>query len=392
MTAAHTRPAWAEIDLDAIRHNARALLALAHPAELCAVVKADGYGHGAVPVARAALEAGATRLAVALAEEGVALRGAGIGAPILVLSEPGAEAMADAVAAHLTPTLYTRAGVAAAEAAVGRRAPVAVEVKVDTGMHRVGGTPDDVLAVAEAVHRSSHLSLTGVWTHLAVADEPGNSYTAEQLERFEEVRDKLAAAGLLPELVHAANSAGAIAHPAARYDLVRCGIALYGHAPSADVSALGLVDLRPALSLKAHVTFVKELDAGERASYGLRWTAAERTTVATVPLGYADGVPRRWFETGGSVLVGGVRRPIAGVVTMDQLMVDCGPGAPVQVGDEVVLIGRQGDEEITAEDWAAALGTINYEVLCGIGPRVRRVYVGQGAGAGGSQSAQGVLG
>src|SRR5581483_12224341 len=353
----------------AIRHNARALLALAHPAALCAVVKADGYGHGAVAVARAALEAGATRLAVALRE-------AGISAPVLLLSEPSsAEAMADAVAAHLTPTLYTLAGVAAAEAAVGRRHPVAVEVKVDTGMHRVGGTPDDVLAVSEAVARSPQLELAGLWTHLAVADEPDNPYTDSQLERFEEVRDKLAAAGLLPELLHAANSAGAIVHPGARYDMVRCGIALYGHAPAAAVDALGLVDLRPALSLKAEVTFVKELEAGERVSYGLRWTAPAPTTVATVPLGYADGVPRRWFDMGGCVLIDGVRRPIAGTVTMDQILVDCGPGSTVRVGDEVVLLGRQRDEEIRAEDWAEALGTISYEVLCGIGPRVRRVYV-----------------
>ncbi|HZQ28290.1 MAG TPA: alanine racemase [Acidimicrobiales bacterium] len=376
MTEARTRPAWAEIDLDAIRHNARALLALAHPAALCAVVKADGYGHGAVAVARAALEAGATRLAVAVVEEGVALREAGISAPVLLLSEPSsAEAMADAVAAHLTPTLYTLAGVAAAEAAVGRRHPVAVEVKVDTGMHRVGGTPDDVLAVSEAVARSPQLELAGLWTHLAVADEPDNPYTDSQLERFEEVRDKLAAAGLLPELLHAANSAGAIVHPGARYDMVRCGIALYGHAPAAAVDALGLVDLRPALSLKAEVTFVKELEAGERVSYGLRWTAPAPTTVATVPLGYADGVPRRWFDMGGCVLIDGVRRPIAGTVTMDQILVDCGPGSTVRVGDEVVLLGRQRDEEIRAEDWAEALGTISYEVLCGIGPRVRRVYV-----------------
>jgi alanine racemase len=386
--AATSRPAWAEVDLDAVRHNARVLAEVAHPAELCAVVKANGYGLGAEAVARAALEGGATRLAVALVDEGVALREAGIDAPILLLSEPPAEAMADAVAHHLTPTLYTIGGVQAAAAAAGRRRPVAVEVKVDTGMHRVGAAPADAAAVVARVQREPGLGFRGLWTHLAVADEPDNPYTAGQLEAFENVRDQLAREGLVPDYVHAANSAGAIAHPAARYDMVRCGIAVYGCAPSPALA--GMVDLRPALTLRARVSFVKELDAGERLSYGLRYTVPERSVIATVPLGYADGVPRRVFDTGVPVLVGGRRRRIAGVVTMDQLMVDCGPGADVAAGDEVVLLGRQGDAEVTADEWAAALGTINYEVLCGIGPRVPRVYAGERAPAP-SEVRQGVL-
>jgi alanine racemase len=174
--------------------------------------------------------------------------------------------------------------------------------------------------------------------------------------------------------VHAANSAGAIAHPDARLDLVRCGIALYGYAPAGTVGAeLGL---RPALSLRARVSFVKPLAAGARVSYGLRWRAETDTVLATVPLGYADGVARRLAAAGGAVLIGGRRCPLAGTVTMDQVMVDCGPGSSVAVGDEVVLLGAQGDEVITADDWAERLDTISYEVLCGIGPRVRRVHVG----------------
>lgn len=382
MREASTRPAWAEVDLDAIRHNAHVLSDLVHPAELCAVVKANGYGLGAEAVAVAALEGGATRLGVALVDEGVALREAGIDAPIMLLSEPPADAMADAVHHHLTPTIYTAGGVEAASAAVGHRKPVGVELKVDTGMHRVGCDPSQAVEIGRLVHDAPGLFLAGVYTHLAVADEPDEAYTAYttmQLEEFERVRDAMATAGLVPDHVHAANSAGAIAHPGARYDLVRCGIALYGYAPSAALA--GRVDLRPALTLRARVSFVRELDEGERMSYGLRYCAPTKTVIATVPLGYADGVPRRLFDTGAVVLVGGQRRPIAGAVTMDQLLVDCGPGATVQPGDEVVLLGAQGGDEVTADEWATLLGTINYEVLCGIGPRVPRVYVGDRAPA-----------
>jgi alanine racemase len=366
------RPARAEVDLDAIRHNVGVLRGVAAPAELCAVVKADGYGHGAAPVARAALEAGATWLAVALVEEGVALRAAGIEAPVLVLSEPPTDAFGDVVAHRLVPTLYTTKCVEAAAGAAAEGS-LPVHVKVDTGMHRVGASLDDAVVVARAVADAPSLELQGFWTHLAVADEPDDPYTSGQLGRFEDARTRLTAAGLVPELVHAANSAGAIAHPPARYDLVRCGIALYGEAPSPDVGTG--VGLRPALSLKAGVSFVKPLAAGERVSYGLRWRAERDTVLATVPLGYADGVSRRLSGVGGQVLIGGRRCPIAGTVTMDQLTVDCGPDATVASGDEVVLIGRQGDQEITAAEWAARLDTISYEVLCGIGPRVPRVYL-----------------
>ena len=257
------------------------------------------------------------------------------------------------------------------------RAPVPVHVTVDSGMHLVGSPPADVVAVAEAVEEVRRLRLQALWTHLAVADDPAqDSYTAEQLERFEEARDRLGGAGIRPELLHAANSAGAIAHPSSRYDLVRCGIALYGHPPAPALT--GAADLRPALSLKARVTLCRDVPAGERLSYGRRYEVRSDSRVATVPLGYADGVTRRLSGVGAEVLVGGRRRPVAGTVTMDQLLVDCGPAAPVAVGDEVVLIGRQGSEEVTAEEWAERLGTISYEVLCGIGPRVPRIYLGAG--------------
>ena len=370
------RPVWAEVDLGAVRHNVSRLVALARPGQLCAVVKANGYGHGAVPVAHAALDGGATWLGVALVEEGVELRDAGIEAPILVLSEPPLDAMDEVVGRRLTPTLYTEPGVEAAAKAVadaGVDYRLAVHVKVDTGMHRVGAAPEAALGLADAVNRRPELRLGALWTHLAVADEPDNEFTDLQLERFERVRLTLQRRGILPDLVHAANSAGLIAHPASRYNFVRCGIAIYGIDP--DPALAGRVDLRPAMSLKARVSYVKEVSAGDRISYGLRYEFNHHAVVATVPAGYADGVTRRLSFVDGQVLIGGHRHPIAGTVTMDQITVDCGPDADVAPGDDVVLIGRQGTDEITAQEWADRLDTIAYEVVCGIGPRVPRVYV-----------------
>jgi alanine racemase len=377
VTAAHLRPAWAEVDLGLIAANVAELARVSSPASLCAVVKANGYGHGSVEVARAALAGGASWLAVALVEEGVTLREAGLTAPILLLSEPPADAMAEAVAQDLRLTIYTPAGLEAASeaaAATSSSQPVPVHVKVDTGMHRVGAAVDEAVALAEKVSGSRRLRLEGFWTHLAVADEPDQrAVTEAQLRRFDEARAGLEARGVRPDMVHAANTAGATAFAAARYDLVRTGIGVYGY-PAAPALA-DLAALRPALSLKAKVSFVKELEAGERLSYGLRYAMPARGRVATVPLGYADGIPRRVSANGGEVLIGGRRLPIAGTVTMDQVMVDCGEAA-VRPGDEVVFIGSQDDEVITAQDWADRVGTISYEIICGIGPRVPRRYVG----------------
>lgn len=371
------RPVWAEVDLAAVRHNVGVLAGLAAPAGLCAVVKAGAYGHGAVEVARAALEGGASWLAVALVEEGAELRAAGIDAPVLVLSEPPPIAMAEMVGLDLTPTLYTAEGLAsmAAASAEAGGPPRPVHVKVDTGMHRVGAPAPDAVKLALAVRdERPELVLQGVWTHFAVADDPDDPFTEVQAGRFADVLTELAGLGVRPPLAHACNSAGLLAHPAARHDLVRCGLTLYGVAPSPAL-ADRCADLRPALSLKARVSLVKDVAPGEGVSYGLRFRAERPTVVATVPIGYADGVPWGLANAAGEVLVGGQRRAIAGSVTMDQLMVDCGDDRSVKVGDEVVLIGGQGDESIGAWEWAARLGTIAYEVLTGIGARVPRVYV-----------------
>lgn len=371
------RRAWAEVDLAAVRHNASLLAELTAPAGLCAVVKAEGYGHGSVAVAKAALAGGARWLAVAIVEEGAVLRDHGIDAPVLLLSEPPAHAMDDVVGLGLTPTLYTQQGVEAASKAVASAgaAPLSVHVKVDTGMHRVGAGCEEALAVVRSVAERPELRFGGLWTHFAVADDPENPFTGIQSARLDAVVAELAAQDLRPPMVHACNSAGALAHPGAHHDLVRCGIALYGVAPSPILAAVHpIVDLRPVLSLRAEVAYVREVAAGEAVSYGLRRPLDRTSSVATVPVGYADGVPWRLGVTGGEVLIGGRRRPLAGSVTMDQIMVDCGDDGVVLPGDEVVLIGRQGDEQITAWDWATQVGTIAYEVLCGIGPRIPKVY------------------
>ncbi len=384
------RPAWAEVDLDAVAANVRALVATAAPAAVCAVVKADGYGHGAVPVAEAALAAGASWLGVAMSAEAVPLRAAGIDAPVLLLSEPAPAELDEVVALGLHPTVYTRQGIdGVAEAAARAGAPpVGVHLKIDTGMHRVGAEPAAAPALAAAVLGHPELVLEGVWTHCAVADEPENPFTLRQAERFEAVLAELRSAGVQPALVHAANSAATLDHPRLRHDLVRCGITVYGLDPSPAMH--GRIELRPALSLRARVSLVKVVPAGEGVSYGLRYRSTTDSVVATVPLGYADGVPRRLSAVGGEALVGGRRRPLAGTVTMDHLMVDCGPvgdaaAEAVRRGDEVVLLGEQGGERIGAEEWAARLDTIAYEVVCAISWRVPRRYrrsAGTGAGHG----------
>jgi alanine racemase len=365
-----SRWAWADVDLGAIQHNVEVLCATAAPAALWANVKANGYGHGAAQVAQAALQGGASGLCVALVQEGVALRDAGFDCPILVLSEQPPTELVDAVHSGLDLTVYSFAQLEAIAAAGGSDHPV--HLKVDTGMRRVGAAADDALDLAHAIFESTAVRLAGLCTHLAVADEPDDPFTAAQIELFDDVLTALAVAGHHPPIVHAANSAATLAFPESRFNMVRAGIAIYGIAPSAALDQHAGA-LRPALSLRARVSHVKQVRAGDRISYGLRHRFDGNTNVATLPLGYADGVPRRLFAVGGEVLISGRRRAIVGVVTMDQLMVDCGADA-VAVGDEAVLIGEQGGESIPASEWGDRLGSISYEVLCGISARIDRRY------------------
>jgi alanine racemase len=369
-----TRWAWAEIDHDAIRHNVEVMRRIVAPAAVWAVVKADGYGHGAIDVARSALDAGAAGLCVALTDEGVELRRAGIEAPVLLLSEQPLADVARIVEHRLSPSVYTRPyieALAALDHDVLDRYGLDVHLEVDTGMQRVGASPVVATALAETIAgHAPRLRLAGVSTHLASADEMTDPATTSQLEAFEAVLAALPAMSPAPA-VHAANSAGALAHPRARYSFVRVGIAMYGISPGHGIDHL-CGELRPAMSLGARVSYVKRVEAASRISYGLRHTFSRATTVVTVPIGYADGVPRRLFETGGEVLIGGRRHPIVGVVTMDQLMVDVGDEAVV-AGDEVVLIGEQEGERINAEEWADRLGTIGYEIVCGVSRRIARL-------------------
>lgn len=366
-----------EIDLAAVRSNARAIARTVAPAHLLAVVKARAYGHGAPQVARAALEGGASWLGVATVEEALEIQRkvAPIIPRVMVLSEPQKPEAAHAIVRRgLVPVVYSVAAIemlAKAVANSGGIRPLPVHLKVDTGMHRVGCDPEQAGALAELIEARSELDLEGLCTHFALADDPGDEYTLRQLETFERVRDRLAALGITPRIVHAANSAAALAFPQARYDLVRVGIALYGIPPAAELERE--VDLVPALSLRAHVSHVRHLPRGERVSYGLRYRLGNDGNVAVVPVGYADGVPRNLGLAGGEVLIRGRRYPIAGTVTMDMLMVDVGPDQ-VEVGDEVVLLGRQAGAEVTVAEWANRLDTISYEIVTGIGPRVLRTY------------------
>ena len=379
------RPAWAEVDLDAIAHNVRSLAEQVAPARVMAVVKADGYGHGAVPVARAALGAGASWLGVALVEEALELRAAGIAAPILVLAQPHPDA-AGACAEHAVAVTITSLDGVAAFAAAGRRAgrPVAAHVKVDTGMHRQGCLPAELPAVAKAAAEADGLDPEGLWTHFAVADDAAQAATTDaQLTAFTEAIEVAKAAGLAPRWRHAANSAGATLRDDARFDLVRCGIEVYGLSPAPALNEAVRVVLRPALALRALVGAVRVVEAGEKVSYGHIWSAPRRTRVATLPLGYADGI-RRALSGRMRVVIDGRAYAQVGRVTMDQVMVDLGdaglPGGAdrgplVEVGAVATLLGDPGRGEPGVAEWAGLLGTIDYEITCGLSPRVPRVHL-----------------
>ena len=353
------RPTFAQIDLDAIGHNVAEFATLIAPSELCAVVKADAYGHGDVPVANRAMASGAQVLAVALVEEGVRLREAGIDAPIMLLSEPLAADIPALERWELSPTVYSRNFT---DALIASGITAEVHVKIDTGMHRVGTSPAVGAELVSDVDGAKHLELGSVWTHFPVADEDPD-YTRKQIEAFADIR-------IDSPRRHLANTAGTVLFPEAREDLCRVGLGIYGLHPCEETRTV--MNLKPAMRVVTHVTHVQRLGAGERPSYGRIRKLVDDATVITAPIGYADGFSRA-LSLGGEVLIGGDRYPLAGTVTMDQIVVDVGD-ADVGLGDEVVIIGSQGGQEITADEWAGRLGTISYEVVCSIGPRVPRRY------------------
>jgi alanine racemase len=362
---------WAEVDLDCIRRNVSRIKGLIRPGTLLlAVVKANAYGHGEVEAAGAAIDGGADWLGVARVEEGAALRRAGIDRPILLLAEPPVNALPAAAQYNLTPTIYTEAAARAWAEQAGPSRRLRCHLKVDTGMHRYGVPCDEAERFIDLVRSLDGLELEGIWTHFAVAEDVSNSFTSQQHKLFGELLDGLGRKtdGLIR---HMSNSAGSLTFPEAHLDLVRTGIATYGIYPSPALA--GTLELEPAMSLKSRVGMVKRLAAGESISYGQRYTLERDGLVATIPCGYADGLRRALTNTG-EVLIRGRRYRISGTITMDHFLVDVGDDE-VQIGDEVVILGRQGDEEVTAQEMADKLGTIPYEVVCGISARVRRIYL-----------------
>lgn len=368
------RWAWAEIDLGAVAHNVRALRSLTSSDTLfMAVVKADGYGHGAAEIAKAALDAGADRLGVATVDEGMALRKAGITAPIQLLSEPPASSVALLVRKGLRPALYSAEFAAAlSRAAVSAGCTIPFHLKVNTGMNRIGVDWTDAGAFAESLRGLPGIGLEGVFTHFATADVPGDWDFERQFERFTMALGDLRERGIDPGIAHAANSPATILRPETHLDMVRCGIALYGLHPSD--ATRGRVDLRPAMSVKARVTQVRRVPMGEGVSYGLTWRAASPATIATLPLGYADGVRRGLSGEARVLLSGAVCRQV-GRICMDQMMVEVPRGVEVREGDEAVLVGSQQMHSLTIDDQAEVLGTINYEVACGYGARLAHQYL-----------------
>ncbi len=361
---------WAEIDLAALASNVRALRSLIRPTvELIAVVKADAYGHGAVPVARTALRAGASRLAVHRLEEGVTLRRAGIHAPILILGYVPVAAIPTLIRSRLTPTVNTPDVVRALDAQLTFSYPV--HVKVDTGLSRYGLVPEEVLPFVELIRTTRHLRLEGVYTHFATADETDSGPMRVQFQRFLDVLQTLNARGYTVPLRHACNSAATLRFPQAHLDAIRPGVVLYGLSPSTEWPSP--IPLHPVLTLKSLVTRVHTLPPGTAVGYGRTFIAKKTTRVALVPIGYGDGYPRL-LSNRGAVLIRGRRAPILGRVSMDQIVVDVSHIPDVRVEDPVVVIGRQGEEEIRVEEVAAWAQTINYEITTGITARVPRVY------------------
>lgn len=374
------RPAWAEIDLDALAHNVREIRRIIDPrAQIMAVVKANGYGHGVEPVSRTALRNGADWLGVALLQEAILLREKGINAPVVILGYTPDEDVEEVVAHDIGQTIFTWEGALAMAAAARRLGKTAkIHIKIDTGMGRIGFPPDK--ETVETVFRIAHLpgvEVEGIYTHFAAADETDKSYTEEQFGRFIWLLKQLAARGVYIRWRHCANSAALLDLQYTHLDLVRPGIVIYGLFPSAEVRH-DTVRLVPVMSLKARVAFVKDVPTGASISYGRTYVAEKPKRIATIPLGYADGYSRL-LSNKGEVLIKGHRAPVVGRVCMDQLMVDVTHIPGVIQGDEVVLLGRQGDEVITAEEIAARLGTINYEIVCMISERVPRLYKGAAA-------------
>ena len=379
---------WAEIDLKAYAHNIRELRRATRPqARLMAVVKANGYGHGAIEVARSALLNGAEYLGVARLHEAVELRKAGLAAPILIFGYSSPDSAPTLIDNELTQTVYSPSTARAlSEQAARRGKKIKVHIKVDSGMGRLGllleepaagvsrnSQPAGIVSDVEAISRLANLEVNGIFTHFATADSADKSYANRQLKRFMEFLNRLDRAGLRPPLKHAANSAALIDLPDSHLDLVRPGIATYGLYPSDEVNQRG-VDLKPVMALKSRIIHLKKVPAGFHISYGITYRTQKPTTIATIPIGYADGY-NRLLSSRGYMVVHGQRVPVVGRVCMDLTMLDVSALKDVQLEDEVVAFGQQGEAAVTADELASKLNTINYEIVTSITGRVPRVYL-----------------
>ncbi|MEC9488181.1 MAG: alanine racemase [Halanaerobium sp.] len=367
------RPVWAEVNLSHIAHNLRQVRkSVPEDTQIMAVVKADAYGHGAIPVASTALNSGVQRLAVAVVDEAKELREAGIAAPIQILGSTLPEELEDVVNYGIIQTitdLETAERLSSTAQRMGKK--VRIHLKVDTGMGRIGVFPAELARFARQVSRLPRLEVEGIMTHFAAADEADKDYTRMQLSRFQEGLQQLQQEGLQFPVVHCANSATIIDLPEKAFNLVRPGIMIYGLWPSRKVKHD--MDLRPALTWKAKIVYLKWLPEDEGVSYGRTYITDKETRVATLPLGYADGYTRL-FSNKSEVLVNGQRAPLIGRVCMDQIMVDVTEIPDAAMGDEVVILGTQGSQTISAADLAGLIGTINYEIVCMISKRVPRLY------------------
>jgi alanine racemase len=376
------RPAWAEIDLDALCSNVREIRRITNPrAQVMATVKANAYGHGAEQVSRVALRSGAGWLGVALLQEAVELRRQGISAPILIFGHTQDEDASEVVSNDISQTVFTREAILALDAAAGKLGVKArVHVKIETGMGRIGfPATRETVALISQLAGLPNVEFEGIYTHFATADDPDKSYAEQQFTKLQQVVKQLEAEGVYIRWRHCANSPAIISLLHTHLDLVRPGIILYGLYPSAGARH-DLITLRPVMSLKARVSLVKDVAVGDGISYGCAYRAQYPTRIATIPIGYADGYSRL-LSNKAEVLIRGRRAPVAGRVCMDMVMVDVGRIPGVEMGDEAVLIGRQGAEEITADELADHIGTINYEVVTRISERVPRLYVGTAAGS-----------
>src|SRR3954449_707331 len=374
-------PFAAEIDLAAIRANVAELRRRAGEAAVMAVVKADGYGHGMLPCARAAIAGGASWLGVAFVEEAVTLRDAGIDVPVLAwLLSPHSDLRPAALRSIDVSVSADWALELAAPAALEPGSAVRVHLKADTGLGRAGAMPSQWAALCEKALKLAAdglLVIVGVWSHLAYADSPAHPTIAMQKDRVDEALRGAASMGVFRQVRHLANSAATLALPETHYDVVRPGVAVYGLSPGPQVGVAAELGLRPAMSLRAQIALVKQVPAGQGVSYGHVYTTAAPTTLALVPVGYADGIPRHATNVG-PVQIGGRRFTVSGTGCMDQFVVDVGDN-PVNAGDDVIVFGPGDAGEPTADEWAAAIGTINYEIVTRIGPRVPRVYTGSSA-------------